>query len=85
MTIKLPKIFKWRVNLIQQGYDLGWEHGYEAGMVERHNQIVDTVTEHVHGIDWLKEDMLTAREIVKVVKEHQPEKEVVGWEKQKKK
>ena len=50
-------------------------------MVERHNQIVDTVTEHVHGIDWLKEDMLTARELVKVVKEHKPVDEFVGWEK----
>ncbi len=78
---KFLNLFKWRVRLVQKGYDLGWQHGYEAGMVVRHNQIVDTVTEHVHGIDWLKEDMLTAREIVKVVKDHKPETEFVGWEK----
>ena len=79
--MKFLNLFKWRVRLVQQGYDLGWKHGYDAGMVERHNQIVDTVTDHVHGIDWLKEDMLTARELVKVVKEHKPVDEFVGWEK----
>ena len=77
--MKFLNMFKWRLRLIQKGYDMGWKHGYEAGMVERHNQIVDTVTEHVHGIDWLKEDMLTARELVKVVKDNQPEQEPVGW------
>jgi len=81
MTIKLPKIFKWRVNLIQKGYDLGWKHGYDAGMVERHNQIVDTVNKHVHTVDWLKEDMLTTSDLVKVVKDHQPVSDLIGWEK----
>jgi flagellar biosynthesis/type III secretory pathway protein FliH len=78
--MKLPKIFRWRVRLIQQGYNLGWEHGYEAGMVEQKNQIVDKVDKFIKEVDWLKEDPYTRKDIVEAIKNHEPEKELVGWE-----
>ena len=77
--MKLPKFFRWRVRLIQQGYNLGWEHGYEAGMVEQKNQIVDKVDKFIKEVDWLKEDPYTRKDIVEAIKNHEPEKELVGW------
>jgi flagellar biosynthesis/type III secretory pathway protein FliH len=71
---------QWRVRLVQQGYNLGWEHGYEAGMVEQKNQIVDKVDKFVKDVDWLKEDPYTRKDIVEAIKNHEPEKELVGWE-----
>jgi len=70
---------QWRVRLIQQGYNLGWEHGYEAGMVEQKNQIVDKVDKFIKEVDWLKEDPYTRKDIVEAIKNHEPEKELVGW------
>jgi len=78
--MKLPRFLKWRVRLVQQGYDLGWEHGYEAGMVEQKNQIVDKVDKFVKDVDWLKEEPYTRKDIVEAIKNHEPEKELVGWE-----
>ena len=76
---KFIKLFKWRVRLVQQGYDLGWEHGYEAGMIEQKNQIVDKVDKFVKDVDWLKEEPYTRKDIVEAIKNHEPEKELVGW------
>ena len=78
--MKLPKFFRWRVRLVQQGYDAGWQHGYEAGMVEQKNQIVDKVDKFIKEVDWLKEDPYTRKDIVEAIKNHEPEKELVGWE-----
>ena len=77
--MKLPKVFRWRVRLVQQGYDAGWNHGYEAGMVEQKNQIVDKVDKFIKEVDWLKEDPYTRKDIVEAIKNHEPEKELVGW------
>ena len=77
--MKLPKFMQWRVRLVQQGYDAGWKHGYEAGMVEQKNQIVDKVNGFIHDTDWMKEDPYTRKEIVEAIKNHEPEKELVGW------
>ena len=81
MRARLLKLFKWRVRLVQQGYDLGWEHGYQAGMDEQHKQIVDKVNTLIHDVDWLKEDPYTRKEIVEMIKEHKADKEPVGWSK----
>lgn len=78
--MKLPNFFRWRVRLVQQGYNLGWEHGYEAGMVEQKNQIVDKVDKFVKDVDWLKEEPYTRKDIVEAIRNHEPEKELVGWE-----
>jgi flagellar biosynthesis/type III secretory pathway protein FliH len=77
--MKLPKFFRWRVRLVQQGYDKGWEHGYEAGMIEQKNQIVDKVDKFIKEVDWLKEDPYTRKDIVEAIKSHEPDKELVGW------
>jgi len=76
---KFIRLFKWRVRLIQKGYDMGWEHGYEAGMIEQKNQIVDKVDKFIKDVDWLKEDPYTRKDIVEAIKKHEPEKELVGW------
>jgi len=77
--MKLPKFFRLRVRLVLQGYDAGWQHGYEAGMVEQKNQIVDKVDKFIKEVDWLKEDPYTRKDIVEAIKNHEPEKELVGW------
>ena len=77
---KFIRLFKWRVRLVQKGYDMGWEHGYEAGMVEQKNQIVDKVDKFIKDVDWLKEDPYTRKDIVEAIKNHEPEKELVGWQ-----
>lgn len=76
---RLLNIFKWRVKLIQTGYNLGWEHGYEAGLIEQHKQIVDKVNKLIHDVDWLKEDPYTRKDIVEAIKDHEADKEPVGW------
>jgi flagellar biosynthesis/type III secretory pathway protein FliH len=78
---KFLNLFKWRLRLVQQGYDLGWEHGYEAGMEEQHKQIVDRINKLIHDVDWLREDPYTRKDIVTAIKEHKPDLEPVGWEK----
>jgi flagellar biosynthesis/type III secretory pathway protein FliH len=77
--MQLPKIFKWRLRLVQQGYDLGWEHGFEAGMEENHKQIMDKVNKLIHDIDWLKEEPYTRKEIIEAIKKHEPDLEPIGW------
>lgn len=78
---KIVKLFKWRVNLMQKGYDLGWKHGHEAGMDERHKQIVDITSKMIYDINWLKEDPYTRKDIIEAINNHVADKEMVGWEK----
>jgi hypothetical protein len=61
------------------GYDKGWEHGFQAGMDEQQKQILDLLNRHIHGIDWTKEDAFTVKDVIPVVKEHNADKEPVGW------
>jgi flagellar biosynthesis/type III secretory pathway protein FliH len=77
--MKLPKFMQWRVRLVQQGYNAGWQHGYDAGMVEQKNQIIDKVDKFIREVDWLKEDPYTRKDIVEAIKNHEPDKELVGW------
>jgi hypothetical protein len=77
--LRLPRIFKWRLRLVQQGYDLGWDHGYKAGIDEAHKQIIDVLNKHIHDVDWLKEDPYTRKELVTVVKNYVADKNPVGW------
>jgi len=77
---KFTRLFKWRVRLVQKGYDKGWEHGYEAGMVERKNQIIDLLSSHIEKIDWLQETPIEVKDILPIVKNHQEDKELVGWD-----
>jgi flagellar biosynthesis/type III secretory pathway protein FliH len=78
--MNLPNIFKWRLRLVQQGYNLGWQHGYDAGMNENQKQIVDKVNKLIHDVDWLKEDPYTRKEIVEAIKQHVPDREPIGWD-----
>ena len=59
---------------------MGWEHGYEAGMVERKNQIIDLLSSHIEKIDWLQETPIEVKDILPIVKNHQEDKELVGWD-----
>lgn len=79
--LKLPEIFKWRLRLVQKGYDLGWKHGYEVGVDENNKQIIDLLNKHIHDVDWLREDPYTKKDLVQVVQDNIPNKEPIGWEK----
>ena len=78
---RLVNLFKFRLRIVQKGYDMGWQHGYEAGMLEQKNQIIDLLSSHIENIDWLQETPLEVRDILPIVKNHQEDKELVGWEK----
>lgn len=80
-TKKILRIFKWRVRLVQQGYDLGWDHGFEAGAVERQNEILAILSHHIDSIDWLREEPLDVRDIIPIVKKSLEEvKEEITWQ-----
>jgi hypothetical protein len=79
-VMKLPRFLKWRVRLVQKGYDKGWDHGYEAGLVEQKNQIIDLLSSHIEKIDWLQETPIEVKDILPIVKNHQEDKELVGWD-----
>jgi hypothetical protein len=68
--MKLPKIFKWRVRVVQQAYDLGWKHGHEAGKIDRHNEILGLLVDNIETINWLKEESLEVRDIIPMVRNH---------------
>jgi hypothetical protein len=76
---RLRNLFKFRLRLVQMGYDKGWEHGFQAGMDEQQKQILDLLNKHIHGIDWTKEDAFTVKDVIPVVEEHNADKEPVGW------
>lgn len=78
--MKIRNLFKWRVRLVQKGYDMGWEHGYEAGMYEKRNEIIDLLSSHIERVDWLQETPIEVKDILPIVKNHTEEKELVGWE-----
>jgi len=80
MMKKFLNLFELRLRLVQKGYDFGWEHGYEAGMIEQKNQIIDLLSSHIENIDWLQETPIEVRDILPIVKNHKEEKEPVGWE-----
>jgi len=77
---KFLNLFKFRLRIVQKAYDKGWEHGYEAGMLEQKNQIIDLLSSHIENIDWLQETPLEVRDILPIVKNHKEDKELVGWE-----
>ena len=75
----MKNIFKWRVRLVQKGYDLGWEHGYQEGMSDKHSEIVQLLVENIENIDWLNEEHVKVRNIVPMVKNHKVKKESITW------
>ena len=77
----MKRLFNWRLRLVQKGYDVGWKHGYEAGMSEHHKQIVDLLNKNIEDIDWGKEEPFKLREVVPLVKEYKAELDHVGWNK----
>lgn len=77
---KLVNLFKFRLRIIQKAYDMGWDDGYKAGMVEQKNQIIDLLSSHIEKIDWLQETPIEVKDILPIVKNHEEEKELVGWE-----
>jgi GTP cyclohydrolase II len=49
-------------------------------MVEQKNQIIDLLSSHIEKIDWLQETPIEVKDILPIVKSHEEEKELVGWE-----
>ena len=71
---KFLNLFKFRLRIVQKAYDMGWEHGYEAGMVEQKNQIIDLLSSHIENVDWLRETPIEVREIIPIVKSHKEDR-----------
>ena len=79
--MKIPKKLNWKLRLVQDGYDLGWEHGYKSGLIEGQNKVVEFLTDNIETIDWLKEEPLGIRDIIPMVKNYEEEVKEVTWEK----
>jgi flagellar biosynthesis/type III secretory pathway protein FliH len=77
--MKLSKIFNWRLRLVQQGYELGYKQGIEAGKVEKHNEIIAMLTHNLETIDWTREEPIQVRDIVPLVKNHRPKTNEDVW------
>lgn len=77
--MKLLNIFRWRLRLVQQGYDLGYKQGIEAGKVEKHNEIIAMLTHTLENIDWTREEPIQVRDIVPLVKNHVPKNNEDVW------
>ena len=79
--MKIKNIFNWRLKLVQKGYDLGWEHGFEAGQVEKSHEILEVLAHNIESINWLREEPLEVRDIIPMVKKSQEEERVeVTWQ-----
>lgn len=59
--------------MVQKAYDMGWNHGHEAGMKEKHNQIIGLLVDNIESIDWLKEEPILVRDIIPMVKGYKEE------------
>jgi hypothetical protein len=71
--------FKRKLRQVQEAYDLGWEHGFEAGWIEQKNEIIDLLSSHIENIDWLNETPLEVREILPIVRNHKQIKDEITW------
>lgn len=76
---KIRNILKWRLRLVQQGYDLGWKHGHEAGLVDGHYEIMDIIAKKVEPVDWLREYPLEVRDIIPLIKSETKHKAPSTW------
>lgn len=77
--MKLPKVFKWRLRLVQQGYDLGWKHGHEAGKLDGHYEVMDIIAKKVEPLDWLQENPIEVRDILPLIKSETKHKAPTTW------
>lgn len=63
-------LFKRRLKIVQQAYDLGFEHGYGVGKKDSHHEIIELLVDNIESIDWLKEEPMQAMEVLTMVKKH---------------
>jgi len=76
----MKNLFKWRLRLVQQGYDLGWEHGFEVGQIEKQHEILEVLSHNIESINWLREEPLEVRDIIPMIKKSQEVvREEVTW------
>lgn len=78
MAFKLSNLFKRRLKIVQEAYDLGWEHGYQSGKQDKHHEIVELIVDNVESIDWLKEEPYMAMDVLSMVKNHKNEEELLA-------
>lgn len=77
--MRFLNLFKWRVRLIQKGYELGYKQGIEAGKVEKHNEIIAMLTHALESIDWTREEPIQVRDVLPMVKNHKPKAHEDVW------
>lgn len=77
--MKKPKIFTKKLQLIQQAYDMGWNHGHEAGKVDGHYEVMDIIAKKVEPLDWLQESPIEVRDILPLIKSETKHKAPSTW------
>lgn len=68
INFKLPAALKWRVRLMQRGYDLGYDHGYDNGMRDKEHDIIQLIESKLENLDWFDDSPLELRQIVPLIK-----------------
>lgn len=68
IKFKAPAILKWRVRLMQRGYDLGYDHGYTNGMRDKEHDIIHLIESKIENLDWFDDSPLEIRQVVPLIK-----------------
>ena len=66
----IRNLFKRKLKLVQQAYDMGWNHGYNIGKKDNHHEIIELLVDNIESIDWLKEEPMQAMDVLTMVKKH---------------
>lgn len=80
IKFKLPATLKWRVRLMQRGYDLGYEHGYANGKRDREHDIIHLIESKLENLDWFDDSPLELRQVVPLIKKSDEPVLVDPWD-----
>ena len=79
IKFKIPTSLKWRVKLMQRGYDLGYEHGYANGMRDKEHDIIHLIESKIENLDWFEDNPLELRQVVPLIKKSYEPVAVDPW------
>lgn len=79
IKFKIPAAMKWRVRLMQRGYDLGYEHGYSNGMRDKEHDIIHLIESKLENLDWFDDSPLEVRQVVPLIKNTNAVVEIDPW------
>lgn len=70
---------KKKLEELQEAYDMGYEHGRKAGMIDRQHEIISLLTDNIESIDWINEDSLEIRDVLPLIRNSVKPKVIDTW------